>query len=231
MVTRVAGFRACPPRLWIAAMTVQLHILNAGGRLSPLLEHINEAFARGARKSCALIPVSYIDVVVQASQHVIPEIGLLGQCYQPDVVYLSIDPENRNLSRAFDTEFIAALGHELHHAMRHRGPAYGDTLGQALVSEGLACHFETELRAGEAPFYAKAFDTSELEVFFAKAKGELHERPYDHRAWFFGSDSSGLPRHIGYSLGFWLVDRYIESRGIPASQLWDSPPEEFYRHP
>ena len=212
-------------------MTAQLHILNASGRLSSMRECIDRAFKEGMREIYSLMPISGVDVVVQASEHVIPEIGLVGYCYQPDVVHLSIDPNNRNLLEAFDTEFISALGHELHHAIRHRGPGYGDTLGEALVSEGLACHFETELRDRAAPFYAKAFDVNELESFLVRARVEFNRKSYDHHAWFFGSNIVGLPRHVGYSLGFWIVDEYVKSQSIPASRLWSRPAEEFYGYP
>ncbi len=211
-------------------MTVELHILNAGGRLSPLLECIDQAFREGVREVGSLIPISNLDVVVQANDHVLPEIGLVGHCYQSDVVYISIDPNNSNLLSKFDNLFISALGHELHHAMRHKGPGYGSTLAEALISEGLACHFETELRDGDTPFYAKSFDITDLEDFSLKATKEFGQTSYDHNAWFYGSNVARLPRHAGYSLGFWIVEKYIKSQGIPASLLWSRGHEEFYNH-
>lgn len=130
------------------AVTVNLHILNARGKLDFVRERIEKTFFYGVTTISALLPIADIDVIVQASTFVIPETGMGGWSPAADVLYISIDPANPNLLRDFDTEFLATLGHELHHCLRHGGPGYGRTLGEALVSEGLACHFETELRGG-----------------------------------------------------------------------------------
>ena|GEM_PF-559063 len=189
---------------------------------------VERAFSRGVETVSALLPVSNIDVVVRADRLVIPETGMGGYGPSADVVYLTIDPATPNLFTGFDPEFVATLGHELHHCVRHGGPGYGGTLGEALVTEGLACHFETELRGGAVPFYARALEDNALEALWARAKLELKNSSYDHDAWFFGSSAKGIPRHTGYSVGFSIVAQYVRSRGTSASRLWAEPAEAFY---
>lgn len=48
----------------------------------------------------------------------------------------------------------STLVHEIHHAMRWRGPGCGSTLRERLVSEGLAQTFEAEC-TGVVPLYAE----------------------------------------------------------------------------
>src|SRR6266852_4448589 len=161
-------------------MSIQLHLLNARGKLDLVRERVERAFSRGVEAVSALLPVSNIDVVVRADPFVLPETGMGSYSPSADVVYLTIDPANPNLFTDFDAEFLTTLGHELHHCMRHGGPGYGGTLGEALVTEGLACHFETELRGGVVPFYARALEDKALEALWARATSELKNSSYDH---------------------------------------------------
>ena len=209
-------------------MTIQLHLLNARGNLDAVRERVEIAFSHGVETLAGLLPIANVDVIVQANAIVVPETGMAGYSPWADALYITIDPANPNLFRDFDTEFLATLGHELHHCMRHGGPGYGRTLGEALVSEGLACHFETELRGGIAPFYARALDVGTLEAMRARAHAERNSS-YKHRAWFFGSSEDGIPKYTGYSVGFSIVAQYIHNCGTPASRLWDAPAEAFYR--
>jgi hypothetical protein len=209
-------------------MTIHLHLLNARGKLTPVRERVESAFAQGVTTISALLPIADIDVVVQATAFVIPETGIAGYTPAADTVYITIDPANPHLWKDFNTEFLATLGHELHHCLRIDGPGYGRILGEVLVSEGLACHFETELRGDTPPFYACALDNQALEAMRARANAELTSTSYNRRTWLFGSAEQGMPRHTGYSLGFSIVAQYIGGCGTPASRLWDVPAAVFY---
>lgn len=208
-------------------MNVNLHVLDARGTMSALRGRVEAAFLDSVQRVALLLPIANIDVVVSCSKFVVPETGVAGYCPSADVLYITIDPENPNLLLNFDAEFLATLGHELHHCMRQGGPGYGRTLGEALVSEGLACHFETELRGGASPFYARALDASSLTALRERAHADRNSS-YKHRAWFFGSTSEGIPMYAGYSVGFSIVAHYIDGHGIPASRLWNAPSDAFY---
>ena len=208
-------------------MTVQLHLLNARGTLESIRARVEDVFPPAVETISALLPVSNIDVLVQAGPAVIPEIGIGGYTLAADLLRLTIDPASPNLLKDFATEFLAVLGHELHHCLRYDGPGYGRTLGEALVSEGLACHFESELR-GSAPFYARVLDQGALQAMRARAHLELESNSYNHNAWFYGSVDLDIPRCAGYALGFSIVEHYIHRWDTRASRLWNVPAETFY---
>jgi uncharacterized protein YjaZ len=209
-------------------MTVALAILNASGRLSSLRTQIESVYASGLARIANLMPVETIDVVVLAGKNVLPEIGLVGYALGPDVAHITIDPDSPALGRNFDIEFTATLGHELHHCLRMRGPGYGRTLREALISEGMACHFETELRGGGVPFYCSGLDEKALGLLLSQATPELDCAVYDHAGWYFGAARKGLPRHAGYCLGYHVVDRYVATMGVPASRLFDKKAETLF---
>jgi uncharacterized protein YjaZ len=207
-------------------MSIELHLLNAAGRLSLWSNRVEAAFARSVESIVALLPVNDVDVVVQAGRRVMPETGIAGRSLSAEVVHITLDPDHPALAATFEAEFLAALGHELHHCARRGGPGYGRTLGEALITEGLACHFEAELRDGAVPFHARAVQADMLKWVAARARPELGRSPYDHQAWFFGSEAENLPRHAGYSLGFRIVAQYISQYATSASRLWDVPAEK-----
>lgn len=193
-------------------MPCVLHLLNASGRLDPWCSVLEETFAHALTRIAAYLPEQRVDVVVQAGAWVIPELGLNG--YSPDAerVFLTLDPDSPHLQRALPDTFTALLGHELHHCLRHAGPGYGTTLGEVLVSEGLACQFEHEL-TGQLPFYAQAAQ-QEMAGYWDTLNAAL-QQPYDHARWFFGGGD--LPRHLGYALGRWRVERYLQRHGLTAA--------------
>lgn len=202
-------------------MSINLHILNAQGKLSELENRIASEFKTAVNRITSLLPINDVDVVISASDQVLPETGLGGFCPEGGLIYLKIDPNNSNLLERFSEEFLATLGHEMHHCLRWRTVGYGSTLEEALITEGLACSFESELRSSGVPFYATALDETALREFWGKAKPELGSKSYDHVAWFFGSPSRRIPKHTGYSLGFSIVEKYINRTNIPASRLHD----------
>ena len=93
-----------------------------------------------------------IDIIfVSAAALAIPEYGIGGNSPGPNHVYVSFDPNSDKITQDGLNE---TLFHEIHHCMRWRNPGYGETLGEAMISEGLACLYEEE-HSSKAPIYAK----------------------------------------------------------------------------
>lgn len=115
----------------------------------------------------------------------------------------------------------STLVHEIHHAMRWRGPGCGTTLRERLVSEGLAQTFEAEC-TGVVPLYAGGEVTEEQ---LAMARAALDEDPADDGRWFFGA--ADLPRWLGYRLGYRLVSERVAAMGSSAAALVDEPAGTF----
>jgi len=203
-------------------MGIHLHLLNASGVFNADRERIDAALAASLERILPLLPPLAVDVVAAAEPWaVIPELGLGGYSPGAHRVQLAFELPLRD---GFEADLLAMLGHELHHCARWSGPGYGRSFAEALVSEGLACAFEGELRPSYLPFYAAV----ELPAaIYELARRQLQYGQYDHAAWFFGS-SANIPRHAGYTLGLALARRYqAEHPGTSAAELWAEPAESF----
>jgi hypothetical protein len=168
-------------------MTVRFHLLDAYGEIPTRLRRLIKRELQDA-----LVPVSSrltvdrLDILIVPSRWVIPEFGLSGRTEGKGRVVITVDPESLRLRDPERAErLLGTLAHELHHVVRGRGPGYGMTLGESLVSEGLAQCFEEEIGV-PTPFYGVFLDAVALAKAEAKAKQEAPLHRYDHNAWYFG---------------------------------------------
>ena len=189
---------------------VNLFIANAGGTLDDLVDTINEAFQAAVTPSKELLDLEGVDVlVVDAPDDVIPEWGVGGYTYGPRAILVALEPR-----ATIDHHHIErTLVHEFHHAMRWRGQGCGGSLGQMLVSEGLAELFEEQV-LGEAPFFSRVSITDDE---IAAARELLYEPEFNQKKWFFGAE--GITSFFGYTYGYQLCRAYADATGKPASEL------------
>jgi hypothetical protein len=209
----------------MAQMT--LHCVNARGQLSDIQDWLSETLYCAFAASAKLLPLQDTDVVVRAGTFVIPEKGHLGYAPEKGVIYVTVDTEHPLLraNRAQSVERM--LAHELHHSARWDGPGYGESLGEALVSEGLAGHFVQEVYGGE-PEPWESLPAATLRRSVSQAQSDWRTIDYGHSAWFFGS--AQLPRWLGYSLGYDIVGHHLNAhRDKTASTLVHAEAESF-RH-
>lgn len=184
-----------------------LHIINARHQLTSgiaewLSVRLDDAFAVSARH----LPLLDTDVILRAGKGVIHEKGHLGYAPERGLVYVTVDPENPILRTNPSQSLERMLAHELHHSSRWDGPGYGNTLGEALVSEGLAGHFAQEVYGGEREPWEQ-LSASTLRRYVSKAQAAWDSADYDHAEWFFGSQE--FPAWVGYSLGYEMVRHYL----------------------
>ena len=163
-----------------------------------------------------------LDILLDRSNHIIPELGLLGKAHHSSLFSLFCDPNNP----AFEDSLVSGAVqrqalHEVHHCMRMAGPGYGWTLGEALVSEGLAGHFVNHLMSTPPEPWESAIDRETL-MQYLPAAVELQSSNYNHATWFFGSGN--LPRWLGYSLGFELVRLWRAASQPKTSEEWINTP-------
>ena len=147
-----------------------------------------------------------------------------GTSYDAHQVVLWLDVEHEHLKTNFAQTIRSILAHELHHcAWAHaRGGKFGETYGENLVLEGLACCFEEEI-GGPTPFYALECKGADLERFSERARGQLSAtrkslgRSWDD--WTFGRapDDPDFPYQCGYSLGYAIVRNWLAKTGGSAS--------------
>ncbi|WP_371706252.1 DUF2268 domain-containing putative Zn-dependent protease [Paracoccus sp. Arc7-R13] len=187
---------------------MNLHFLDAGGDLTKLRPWLCSQLKDAYRQVRGTLPLLPLDVVVRSGKLVIPEKGHVG--YAPDarVIFLTVDPNNPALRENAHVSLQRMFVHELHHAARWNGPGYGSTLGEALVTEGLAGHFAQEVYGGPTEPW-ESVDPEMVRDCAKQALKEWEASNYGHSAWFYGAGN--LPRWIGYSLGFQLVSRFLSA--------------------
>jgi hypothetical protein len=164
-------------------MAVKFHLLDAYGEIPPALRRSIKRELRDSLASVSThLTVDRVDVLVVPGKWVIPEYGLTGQAGGKGRITITVDPESLRLR---DTEraarLLGTLAHELHHVLRMRGPGYGTSLGESLISEGLAQCFEEEVGL-PPPFYAVFLDAAALTKAEARAKEAAPLLRYDHNA-------------------------------------------------
>lgn len=207
--------------------------LSAAGAL---VEHESVIVGEVARTLAAVQPLLNVTglriSIVADPSRIIPEVGMGGFNPSADEVDLFADPSLPNLDEVLRSELMRQLTHEIHHAMRRREVGYGSTLFEAAISEGLADHFTLEASGrGSAPPWALALTPGEIAAWLPEIVSRSNG-PYDHAAWFLGSDPS-IPRWTAYAVGFELVGAYLAPDparrpsalvGEPASSFAPDPP-------
>jgi hypothetical protein len=190
-------------------MNLTLHLLEAEGSLSAWRDTLRLQTIDIGRRIAARVPADLcrhpVDILVQNfPEGTIPEMAMGGSCFRRGLVTISLAPDNP----AFEAHvaggvFQQMLAHELHHAMRWNACGYGETLGEAITSEGLADAFAEMLTGLAPPPWTAALDHEQLPGILAQANTELENPYYDHAEWFFGAGA--VPRWAGYTLGYRLA--------------------------
>ncbi|PKA41553.1 DUF2268 domain-containing protein [Rhizobium sullae] len=193
-------------------MKLNLHFLEAEGSLAPWRNAIRAQANSVAARIRAVVPPEFhqrsFDIVIQyLPDEVIPELGFGGSCFRRGLVTINLDPKTADLeAHLVQGVFRRMLAHELHHAMRWGACGYGLSLGEALVSEGLADAFSETITGLSAPPWSSALRDGGWCDLLDQAEREQDRQDYDHAAWFFGTGE--LPRWAGYTIGYRLARLY-----------------------
>lgn len=210
-------------------MNIRLHILSSSGTLKPFINDIEKNFDSAINIITTQIPARNVDVVVYDNPEGALEIHGIGG-YTPNAyqIFISLNPTFKNLNVSINTELKRTLAHELHHTLRWKKPGYGETLLDALVTEGLADHFDIEVFNGKPQPWSVAFTPEELDKIRIKAEKEFDNKDYDHFAWFYGNEELSIPEWAGYSLGFQIIKDYLKRNpDKKPSQLYAAKTSEF----
>lgn len=202
-----------------------LHWLTASGGLKEFQQRIDVEIAEAFRTLERFVSPPKLDILLDRSKHIIPEIGILGRAHNSTLFSLNFDPENPNLKPSLTNGTLQRQAlHEIHHCMRMAGPGYGWTLGEALVSEGLAGNFVQHLMNSPPEPWERAVDIDRLSVH-RPTVADLQSPDYNHAEWFFGRGK--FPRWLGYSMGFELVRLWRETVRPETQAQWiDTPSHE-----
>ena len=173
-------------------------------------EAVLQAATLTLERVASMLEVRNVSVdVAFSSQRAIPGWGVGGYTPGAERVLIWLDPDAGDVPDLLRRRLPWILAHELHHSLRWRDPGYGSTLLQAMVSEGLADHFARRAFGGPPPPWTSALSAEEAAGVHRLAASAASVKPYDHAEWFFGTGS--IPRWAGYTLGFEIVARHLES--------------------
>lgn len=190
---------------------VNIHILLASGRLNNFESKIRQTAEDGIVKIKSKIAAEKIDIVVRDNPDgAIPEVGIGGYTLDTNYISISLNPNFPDFNSVIEKELNRTLAHEIHHALRMRERGYGETLLEALVTEGLADHFDIEVNNQKPEPWSTALNEEQTSELMEKAKTEFNSKNYSHNTWFFGSKEKRIPRWTGYSLGFKIVGDYLK---------------------
>jgi uncharacterized protein YjaZ len=206
----------------------EIRFNDGGGLLRAHEAAIRDLLNASLTRVTAAFPLTGVTItVVPNASRTIPGWGLGGFTSSGSVVELFVDPAYPDLAQVLPARLPPLAAHELHHARRFRGPGYGRTLLEALVSEGMADRFAVELLGAPVPPWSDAFPRADTARYLDLARPELDSAAYDHDRWFFGPTAT-LPRWTGYTLGYRLVESYQAAHaGATAAQLVDTPASQF----
>jgi hypothetical protein len=191
-----------------------VHMLNARGRLSAVASEVRSVLTEAEVRLATVAPAVDLDVVIRAVDHPMPpDLAVTGASYGPGRMELGIDLTDGSPARspgALREALLKAVYHEFHHVLRWDGPGYGSSLGEALVSEGLAQLFVHEMMDCAPEPWEVMPDGVDLRALCLRAHAAFDETDYDHEAWFFGA--ADLPDGAGYALGRMLVARGLATQ-------------------
>lgn len=196
-----------------------LHWLEASGSLDEFRGELVAEFEIAYSAISRSMPAPLLDVLIQRLPgETIAELGLVGRAYRSTMFSMTLDPDNPNFATSLrDGAVHRHIVHEVHHCLRMAGPGYGWTLGEALISEGLAGQFVRHLLGSEPEAWERALSLDELRAAPVDLD-ELETTYYDHSAWFFGTGDK--PRWFGYALGYQMVGCWLNSVGKVDAQTW-----------
>lgn len=181
-------------------MTVwHTHFLNARNSVTRILPEVRTSIRAAISAASDHVELPRMDLVIRTGTEVIPDWGVAGNCPAPGLINLTIDPDRYNPDYV-----VRTLVHEFHHLIRWDGPGYGKSLGEALVSEGLAGHFVLQVLGGKPDPWDAVNPSQGLA---RRASNEWSRLGYDHAEWFFGSGK--IRKWSGYGLGHRLIAEHL----------------------
>lgn len=177
------------------------------------------------RKTGEFLPIPQTTITLRPSRHVIYGHGHAGATSEDGFrIGIMLNPDFPDRANLLGTELPRSVSHELHHAARFQALGHTKSLAEAIVREGLAVRFETDVWGGHPSAWATALDGKQLDEFTRRffQESDHADGSYDHAAWFFGSGD--FPRWTGYAVGYELIRQYLDmNQGESAASLFATP--------
>lgn len=193
---------------------INLLITDANDNLIKQRSMIEKAVSEAEKYSFSKLKIDWdINVLVtnRMADMVIPEDGVSGNTYTGDFIIMSIDEK-----KVTEFKLYEMLCHELCHAARWgKNEEWCNHLFDLLIMEGLATYYESIVVKGrekEATFFINTIldrTDKENERILSELRNQLNDTEFDGRK-ILVQKTDVLPRWSGYSLGYYLVKKYLE---------------------
>lgn len=191
---------------------INILLTEANGNLSDKKEMIKTAVKTAEKYVFPKLKIDWdIDVLVtNRIPMIIPENGAGGFTFSADFIRIIIDDK-----KATENLISENVVHELCHAARWgKNDEWIKSLFDGLLFEGLACVLEDEFVNNnlEKTLFIKTIlerSDEENEKILAVVRDKLDSNEYNYDEIFFNGNDK-LPRWAGYSLGYYLVKKYLE---------------------
>ena len=192
---------------------INILLTGANGNLSDKKEMIEKAVKVAEEYAFQKLKIDWdIDVLVTNRLHdiLIPEDGVGGYTRTSDFAL--------NQEKATENLISEMLVHELCHAARWgKNNEWMTSLFDRIINEGIATYFEAEFiknRNERTVFIQTILERpdEENEKILDQVRDRLDSNEYDYYGIFFTGNNK-LPRWSGYSLGYYLVKKYLEKTG------------------
>lgn len=191
---------------------VNVLLTEANGNLSNSREMIIDAIKAAEGYAFPKLKIDWdIDVLVtNRIPMIIPENGAGGFTFSADFIRINID--DKKATKNLISENVV---HELCHAAHWgKNDAWAKTLFDGLIFEGLACVLEAEFveDKSEKSLFIKTIlerTDDENKKILDLLQDKLDSNEYNYDEIFFNGNIN-LPRWAGYSVGYYLVKKYLE---------------------
>ena len=192
---------------------VNLLLTEANGNLSGSKEMIMSAVKAAYEYVFSKLKVDWdVDLLVTNRLYdiIIPEDGVGGRTRTSDIIEFAINEE-----KATENLISEMVAHELCHAARWgKNDEWINSLFDGMISEGIATYLEAEFvkdRKEKTVFIKTILERTddENEKILEELRNQLDSNYYDYDTIFFNGNDK-LPRWSGYSLGYYLVKKYLE---------------------
>lgn len=195
---------------------INILFTEANGNLSAKKEVIKKAIIVAEEYTFPKLKIDWdIDLLVTNRLYdiIIPEDGVGGRTITSDFIEFAVNEE-----KATENLISEMVAHELCHAARWgKNDEWASSLFDSIINEGVATYFEAEFvkdRREKTIFIKTILERTdkENENILEKLREQLDSNRYDYNTIFFNG-SSELPRWAGYSLGYYLIKKYLEKTG------------------
>ncbi|MBN2419829.1 MAG: hypothetical protein JXL81_10625 [Deltaproteobacteria bacterium] len=210
-------------------MAVNISILNATGKLDKYILLLENKIQYSLGKIRDFFTIDNIDITVTPFRKgdESPS-GIGGYSLSPHRVELLLDCDRDDLDEVIKNELTAVLAHEIHHSIRTGLGIDSETLGQQLITEGMACHFEMAVNGGRIPSLFDNLKGYDWRILLELMKPLLNEKHHSVNKYFLGSDPDIFPKYAGYWVGFNLIQLYINKYQTSEYELACMESERFY---